>query len=237
MLYEKLLRHAVSLFVIAGCVLFVSTNHRGAIVSAKSEGNKNVLLAPEILGTATLFREQIQESKKITPYKTVRKMDPQRDACDRESLIQEGKNGERRIYKKIVYYDDKKYSEEALIGEITSPVDRILVKGSKRIYKTAFTSDGKISYWCKLDNFLATEYDKNCHGCDEWTAIGMKQGYGVVAVDPKIIPLRTKLYIPGYGMAVAGDTGGKIKGERIDLGFESADGKWGRRYVDVYLVN
>ena len=49
----------------------------------------------------------------------------------------------------------------------------------------------------------------------------MKQGYGVVAVDPKVIPLYSKLYIPGYGIAIAGDVGGYIKGNKIDLGYDS----------------
>lgn len=68
------------------------------------------------------------------------------------------------------------------------------------------------------------------------TATGMKQGFGVVAVDPKVIPLFSKLYVPGYGAAIAGDTGGLIKGKRIDLGYDSLMGQWGRRYVDVYLL-
>lgn len=76
------------------------------------------------------------------------------------------------------------------------------------------------------------------------TASGMKAGPGVVAVDPKVIPLGTKLYIESmdgtkdYGHAIAGDTGGAIKGKRIDLFFSSnsAARQFGRRNVRVKIV-
>ncbi len=71
------------------------------------------------------------------------------------------------------------------------------------------------------------------------TAIGLRAGYGVVAVDPKVIPLKTRLYIEGYGYAVAGDVGGAIKGMRIDLGFDTqAEAlKFGRRDVKVWVLD
>jgi 3D (Asp-Asp-Asp) domain-containing protein len=70
------------------------------------------------------------------------------------------------------------------------------------------------------------------------TASGRRAGYGVVAVDPRVIPLGTRLYVPGYGYAVAGDTGSAIKGYRIDLGFGSyAEAvRYGRQTVTVYLL-
>jgi len=70
-------------------------------------------------------------------------------------------------------------------------------------------------------------------------ATGMRAGYGVVAVDPHLISLGSKLYIEGYGYAVAGDTGGAIKGHRIDLGhttFREASNV-GRRRVTVWLLS
>jgi 3D (Asp-Asp-Asp) domain-containing protein len=83
----------------------------------------------------------------------------------------------------------------------------------------------------------STSYDKNCSGCSKTTASGLPTGYGVVAVDPNIIPLGTKLYIPGYGTAVAGDTGGNIKGTIIDLGFDDVkNGWWSSRFVEIYIL-
>jgi len=70
------------------------------------------------------------------------------------------------------------------------------------------------------------------------TAIGLRARKGIVAVDPRVIPLGTRLYIPGYGEALAADTGGWIKGSRIDLCFETYEEcfKWGRRKIKIYLV-
>ncbi len=70
-------------------------------------------------------------------------------------------------------------------------------------------------------------------------ATGMRAGYGVVAVDPRLIPLGSRLYIEGYGYAVAGDTGGAIKGHRIDLGHttHSEAASVGRRHVRVWVLS
>jgi 3D (Asp-Asp-Asp) domain-containing protein len=85
---------------------------------------------------------------------------------------------------------------------------------------------------------IATGYTANCAGCGGMTAIGRRAGYGIVAVDPRLIPLGTHLYIPGYGMAIAGDTGGDIVGHRIDLGFDSNRDAmlFGRRDITVYRL-
>lgn len=85
----------------------------------------------------------------------------------------------------------------------------------------------------------ATAYTAYCGGrCSGRTALGWQAGYGIVAVDPRVIRLRTRLYIPGYGYAVAGDTGGSIRGARIDLGFNSyRDARhFGRRDIVVYIL-
>lgn len=70
------------------------------------------------------------------------------------------------------------------------------------------------------------------------TALGLPAKYGVVAVDRRLIPLGTRLYVEGYGYAIAGDTGGAIKGNRIDLCFDEYNQaiRWGRRTVRVHIL-
>lgn len=70
------------------------------------------------------------------------------------------------------------------------------------------------------------------------TATGIPATYGVAAVDPAVIPLGSRLYIPGYGEAIAADTGGAIYGYRIDLCMESYSEamNFGRRDVTVYVL-
>ena len=102
--------------------------------------------------------------------------------------------------------------------------------------QTIDTPNGNLLYTKKLRVF-ATSYDPFCLGCSAYTATGLKAGYGVIAVDPNVIPLGTKVYVPDYGEAVAGDTGGAIKGAVIDLGFDSiADGWWSARFTDIYVL-
>ncbi len=75
-----------------------------------------------------------------------------------------------------------------------------------------------------------------CYDLKGRTATGMPVGWGVVAVDPNVIPLGTKLYIPGYGKGVAADVGGGIKGDIIDLWMPySKCMQWGRRTVTITI--
>lgn len=71
------------------------------------------------------------------------------------------------------------------------------------------------------------------------TASGTYVGYGTVAVDPRVIPLGTRMYIQGYGYATARDTGGAIVGNKIDVWFPSLSQcyQWGYRYVDVTILD
>ena len=70
------------------------------------------------------------------------------------------------------------------------------------------------------------------------TATGMRVKPGVIAVDPRVIPLGTYVYVRGYGYSIAADTGGAIKGNRIDVYMKTLREayQWGRRTVNVYIL-
>ncbi len=89
----------------------------------------------------------------------------------------------------------------------------------------------------------STAYTASCKGCSGITKTGInlkKNPYAkVIAVDPKVIPLGTKVYVEGYGEAIAGDIGGAIKGNKIDV-FISNYGRalqWGRKTVKVQILD
>lgn len=167
---------------------------------------------------------------------TVIKDDPEREYGE-ETVLEEGANGKKTIVTKITFYEGEEYSREIESTTITPAKDKIISKGTKIIWRTLSTPEGEIRYWRKM-RVYATHYDQHCPGCNEWTAIGMRAGKGVIAVDPKVIKMRSQVYVPGYGKAIAGDTGGAIKGNIIDLGYEDArTAGWSARYVDIYLMD
>lgn len=99
------------------------------------------------------------------------------------------------------------------------------------------TYDG-VQHYADVMAMEATAYLPTDGSGSGMTAMGLPATYGVVAVDPQIIPLGTRVYIPGYGEAVAADTGGAIQGYKIDLCMESYSEAmdFGRRNVTVYVL-
>lgn len=118
--------------------------------------------------------------------------------------------------------------------------DTKLKKSEKKVAKTPSRSDD--DNVVKEFTVTASAYTANCNGCSGVTSTGINlkrnPDVKVIAVDPDIIPLGTKVYVEGYGYAVAGDTGGAIKGNKIDVFFptKSEAYKWGRKAVKIKIL-
>ncbi|MGX9132987.1 LysM peptidoglycan-binding domain-containing protein [Rummeliibacillus sp. JY-2-4R] len=95
----------------------------------------------------------------------------------------------------------------------------------------------------KTMTVTATAYTANCAGCSGVTATGINvksnPNAKVIAVDPRIIPLGSKVWVEGYGTAIAGDTGGAIKGHKIDLlmANNGQANSWGVRTVTIKVLD
>ena len=114
-----------------------------------------------------------------------------------------------------------------------SPRDRMMASAPA-------APDSKTFRAVRSITLIATGYspDPRENGGYTTTATGLPIGYGAAAVDPRVVPLGTKMYIEGYGYAFACDTGGAIKGHRIDLAYDSyrvANSK-GRKKVKVWIL-
>lgn len=152
-----------------------------------------------------------------------------------EKVVQEGSVGQLEITTKEIYQGSKLISVEEIDRQITKePIDTIIENGTK---KKVTTPTGNFQYQKAL-NVTATGYTPYDPGCNGVTASGTPAKFGVIAVDPGVIPIGTNVYIPGYGLGVAEDTGGAIKGNRIDLCYETTNEayRWGRRNITIYIL-
>ena len=86
----------------------------------------------------------------------------------------------------------------------------------------------------------ATAYSTNQPSLSDFTftGINLRKNPNVIAVDPNVIPLCSKVYVPGFGVYIAGDTGGAIKGNRIDIHITNLDAAWkfGRQTMTIEIV-
>lgn len=181
------------------------------------------------------------------PYRTVTEQSTMMEKGT-SKLIKDGEEG--IITKKYEVYlkNGVETNRVELSSEITkNPVDKIVCAGIK-----PKPGEAPANY-SKVLTCTATAYDLSFQSCGKYpsdpgygiTATGTRAAYGTVAVDPRVIPLGSKLYIETsdgsfvYGFATAEDTGGAIKGHKVDLFFPSYNDcmSFGRRSVKVYVLS
>lgn len=185
--------------------------------------------------------ESVLVEQSPIPFETVWQPDANME-IDHQGLLQEGAPGvlERRIR---LRYEDGQVVERRVEGEsvVLAPTSRVMGYGTKVVVRSLQTEQGTVEYWRKF-RMLATSYSASTAGVSPdnphygFTATGIRMRDGIVAVDPRIVSLGTEVYVPGYGRGLAADTGGAIKGKRIDLGYSDANLKLWYSWVDVYLL-
>ncbi len=164
-------------------------------------------------------------------------------------ITQYGTNGEKEITYKIYYSDGAEVYRER-IGEtvLAEAQDEVVEYSPQEEFEVGKIPASRPTNYSRVETFTATAYDSSVEDNGPWagvTSTGMPMGYGVIAVDPKVIPYGTKMYIESvdgkyvYGYAIAGDCGGAIKGNRVDLFYWSKAqcNEFGRRAVNIYFLD
>jgi len=172
------------------------------------------------------------------PFETVRREDMTMD-LGKVVVAQPGANGLLERLLLITYEDGRQVSIEELSKEVArEPITQIERVGTAG----TIVRDGQTIRFLKRMDVTATAYEPGPISCgayaDGYTALGLRATRGIIAVDPTVIPFWTRVYVDGYGFAVAGDSGSAIRGNRIDVCFDTyAEAmNWGVKRVRVYIL-
>ena len=163
----------------------------------------------------------------------------------KEQVIESGQDGRVKKYYEVVFEDGEEVSRDLVKEEeVTEMKERVLAVGTKapaptvtqNVSRSSAVSDST-GEW---RTFAATAYTANCRGCSGTTATGINLHQNpnakVIAVDPRVIPLGSRVEIKGMGTFIAGDTGGAIKGNKVDI-FRPNDARsFGRQTIQLRVV-
>ena len=196
---------------------------------------------PDMRVHITRMEEYVQVDDERIPYETVFVPDDSLE-IDHRRLVSPGRPGIFRRRYRITLADGTEVSrvlEDAWTAQ--EPITHVIAYGRRIITRTLETPDGAVVYWRRI-RMLATSYSASTAGVSPtnpwfgYTRLGMKMRKGIVAVDPRVIPLGSRVYVPGYGIGFAGDTGSRILGRRIDLGYDDWNLVLWNQWVDVYVL-
>ena len=209
--------------------------------TAQTSYEKAALGAP--LTQAVVYAEEIQTEE--IPFNTVKRLNTSLDA-GKTVTVREGQAGQLTKTVKVKYVNGEA-TETTVLSEVVSvnPVDKIVEYGSSKEEISASAKGFTYKYVIECE---ATAYDLSPEengGYGGQTATGVPLDKGVIAVDPRVIPLGSRVYIEAldgswsYGYAVAADTGGAIKGKRVDLCYRTRSEciQFGRRKCRVYVLS
>ncbi|WP_349409055.1 ubiquitin-like domain-containing protein [Pseudalkalibacillus sp. SCS-8] len=161
-----------------------------------------------------------------------------------EKVVSQGQEGKLKKHYEVIMENGKEVSRELVKTEkVSDSKDKIVAVGTKvkkrniSRQKPSTEPEGREFY------VTSTAYTAFCTGCSGITTTGYNlranPNAKVIAVDPSVIPLGSKVWVEGYGYATALDTGGAIVGNKIDVFFssKSAARSWGRKTVRIKIIN
>jgi len=160
----------------------------------------------------------------------------------KQKVVSQGQEGLLSKHYEVILENGKEVSRK-LVSEkkVKEKQDKVVAMGTKVI--VAQVSRGESEPAGKEFYVTSTAYTANCSGCSGRTATGINlranPNIKVIAVDPSVIPLGTKVYVEGYGYAIAADKGSAVKGYKIDVFFPSTSDayRWGRKRVKIKILN
>ena len=212
-------------------------NETGITLGALDKIESNLLGGEEPLTLKVIRVTQKVETREV-PADYTMKLIPSEDILRGErKVIQKGEQGLKKETYQVTFEDGKKVAEEILESEIIEkPVEESVLFGTKKRWEPADRHKLDSQEFSPL-NEMEVEATAYTH-TGNTTYTGIWPYIGVIAVDPKVIPLGTKMYVEGYGYAEAQDTGGAIKGKKIDVFMDTrAEAlQWGRKKVKVYIL-
>ena len=155
-----------------------------------------------------------------------------------EETRQEGAKGEKEVVYEVVYKNGVEFSKSVKSSKVVAePVNKIVAQGTRRVFASR---DGQLLNYKSVLYCESTAYSGGGVTATGTVPVRDPNGISTIAVDPRVIPLGSLVYVDGYGKAVAADTGGAIIGHIIDVyvnSEEEAYNSWGRRYnVPVYIL-
>jgi uncharacterized protein YabE (DUF348 family) len=162
-------------------------------------------------------------------------------AKGKEKIVSEGLQGRVTREYEVILENNKEVSRKLIHeNKIKEKHDKVVAVGTKELALQVSRGEGSSG-----EEFYVytTAYTANCNGCSGHTSTGINlhanPNAKVIAVDPRIIPLGTKVYVDGYGYAVAADTGSSIKGYKVDVFFSSTSDayRWGARKVKIKVLH
>jgi uncharacterized protein YabE (DUF348 family) len=161
-----------------------------------------------------------------------------------QKVIDSGKEGKQEKHFEVIIENGKEKTRKLLKTiTVAESKDRVVALGTKEVQQTSTATVSRGNDSVANEMYVnSTAYTAHCNGCSGTTATGVNlranPNAKVIAVDPSVIPLGTKVYVEGYGYAVAADTGSAIKGNKIDvfLPSKSAAYRWGSKRVKIKIL-